>query len=82
MKDSVITTHNEDGIRTGLVVSEGPKYLGVIWPDSSGLRINKIAKRTARFTVLTYNLNRAKKHLRRCGRTFGITKAAKAALRN
>ena len=82
MKNSIIQAHTEDGIRTGLVVSDGPKYLGVVWPDSSGLRINKVAKRTARFTVLTYNLNRAKRTLRRCGRNFGITKAAKAALRN
>ena len=59
MKDSIITTHNEDGVRTGLVVSDGPKFLGVIWPDSSGVRVNKVEKRTARITVLDYNLNKA-----------------------
>ena len=82
MKDSIITTHNEDGVRTGLVVSDGPKFLGVIWPDSSGVRVNKVEKRTARITVLDYNLNKAKRSLRRCGKSFGITKSAKRALRS
>jgi hypothetical protein len=81
MKDSVIAIHTEDRIRTGLVVSDGPKYYGVIWPDSSGIRINKLGKRTARFTVIAYSLNKAKKTLRRCGKNFGITKGAKIALR-
>ena len=81
MKDKIVTLHNDDGIRTALVVSVGPKFYGMIWPDSSGMRIRKIPKATARFTELEYNTNRAKRHLRKCGRTFGITKSAKRALR-
>ena len=82
MKNAVITVHDDDGIRTGLVTAVGPKFISVVWPDSSGIRIRKIG-RDARYRVLDgYNLNKAKRHLRRCGRNFGITKAAKTALKN
>jgi hypothetical protein len=81
MKGIVISVHTDDGYHSGLVVSDGAKYLGVIWPDSAGIRINKIEKKTARYTVLEYNLNKVKKTLRRCGRSFGITKGARIALK-
>ena len=81
MKGIVISTLTDTGYHTGLVVSDGSKYLGVIWPDSSGIRINKIDKKTARYTVLEYSENKAKRVLRRCGRNFGITKGARCALK-
>lgn len=81
MKNTVISTLTVNGHRTGLVVSDGSKYLGVIWPDSSGIRINKIEKKTARYSIIEYNLNKAKRALRRCGRNFGITKGARIALK-
>lgn len=81
MKGTVITTLTDNGYRTGLVVSDGTKYMGVIWPDSSGIRINKLEKKTARYSIIEYNLNKAKKQLRRCGRAFGITKGARMALK-
>lgn len=76
----VIRVHEDEGIRTGLVVSQGPKWLGVIWPDSSGMRIRKIPV-DGRFEAIDYNVNKAKRKLRECGRNFGITKSAKLALR-
>lgn len=82
MKDSVITLHLDDGCRTGLVVAVGPKWLSVIWPDSSGMRIEKVQKSTARYSVVDYPAKRARKTLRHCGKTFGITKAARRAIAN
>jgi hypothetical protein len=81
MKDSVISLHEDEGYRTGIVVSVGPKFIGVIYPDSSGIRIRKIKKDAANITVMDYPVNRAKKMLRKCGKNFGITKGAKTALR-
>jgi len=79
-KNTVITIHLDDGVRTGLVVTVGPKWMSVIWPDSSGMRIEKVKKSTARFTVLDYPVKRARKMLRKCGLSFGITKSARRAL--
>lgn len=80
MKDSVINLHEDEGYRTGLVVSVGHKYIGVIYPDSSGMRIRKI-KLDSKYSVIDYPTNKAKKMLRSCGQKFGITKSAKVALR-
>jgi hypothetical protein len=52
----------------------------VIYPDSGGIRIRKI-KKDARYTVIDYPTNRAKRKLKVCGKNFGITKTAKKALR-
>jgi len=79
-KDTVIRIHLDDGIRTGLVVTVGPKWLSVIWPDSSGMRIEKVELSTARFDVVEYPVKRARKKLRKCGLSFGITKSARRAL--
>lgn len=90
MKDSIIIIRTEkslpDGgtdsaIRTGLIVSEGPKFRGVIWPDSAGITINKVPIEY-KFEVLDYPLAKAKRALRRMGKTFGITKAAREALQS
>ncbi len=79
--NDIATVHTDDGYRTGLVVTVGPKWVSMIWPDAAGIRIRKM-ERSSKFEVLVgYNLNRAKRHLRRCGRNFGITKSAKRALR-
>lgn len=80
MKDSVIRLHEDEGYRTGLVVSVGHKYIGVIYPDSKGMKIRKI-KLDSKYSVIDYPTNKAKKMLRKCGRNFGITKGAKVALR-
>lgn len=80
MKDTVISIHLDDGIRTGLVVAVGPKWLSVIWPDSSGMRITKVKESTARYTVIEYPAKRARKLLRQSGKAFGITKAARRAI--
>lgn len=79
----VISIHEDEGVRTALVVAEGPKFLAVIWPDSAGMRIRKIRKSPGlRITELPdYPVARAKKIMRKCGRNFGITKGAKKALR-
>ena len=79
MKDKIIQIHVDGGIRVGLVVSVGRKYLGVVWPDSSGMRINKIPV-GPRYKELEYPLAKAKQTLRQCGRNFGITKSCRRAL--
>jgi len=79
-KGTVIQIHLDDGIRTGLVTTVGPKWLSMIWPDSSGMRICKVKLATARYTEMDYPAKRARKMLRKCGLNFGITKAARRAL--
>lgn len=81
LKDLVIQTHDPDQtIRVGLVVTEGPIWLGVIWPDSDGMSIVKVAVAN-KHRVIEYNLAKAKRMLRGCGKRFGITKSAKRALK-
>ena len=79
-KGNVITLHEDEGYRSGLVVAVGPKYLQVIWPDSSGMKIHKVPVRTARYEVIEYPVAKCKRILRRCGKAFGITKSARRAL--
>ncbi len=81
MKQKVVTIHEDEGYRTGIIVSTGPKYCGVIWPDSSGITINKVPMTDLNFNEIDYSLDKAKKLLRACGKKFGITKAARRALR-
>lgn len=81
MKDSVITLHEDEGYRTGVVVAVGHKYISVIYPDSSGMRIKKIPV-DSKYEVINYPTKKAKAKLRKCGKAFGITKGAKKALRN
>lgn len=80
MKDSVISIHEDEGYKTGLVVGVGHKFLRVIYPDSAGIKIRKIAL-DSKYNVIDYPTNRAKRKLRECGKNFGITKGAKVALR-
>lgn len=79
--EQVITIHEDEGIRTGILVKTGRKYLRVIWPDCKGIRINLVPIEGARYTVLDYKIDKAKKALQKCGRKFGIHKAARRALR-
>jgi len=71
----------ESSIRTALMVEEGRKYLHLIWPDSGGIRIRKVPREFKYTELPDYPIAKAKKTLRLCGRKFGITKAAKKALR-
>jgi hypothetical protein len=88
----VATVHLDEGYRTGLVVGEGPKYMSIIWPDSAGIGVTKLAWVEHRInpsrdvTLKTHDMPaisvpKAKKILRRMGKHCGITKAAKNALR-
>lgn len=81
MKDSVIKIHEDTGYKTALVVSVGPKFVGVIYPDSGGIKIRKVKKASMKYEVIDYPVKRAKVKLRKCGKAFGITKSAKVALR-
>ncbi len=79
-----IQIHTDEGIRSGVLVTEGRKYLSFCWPDSAGIRVHKMPKST-RYTELQkngkpYPVNRAKRMLKSMGRKFGITKAARRAL--
>ena len=79
----VVRVHEDEGYRTGILVTEGPAWVHILWLDDSGVKINKVANdRHLKVSELVgYPIARAKKLLRRCGRTFGITKSAKKALR-
>jgi len=82
MKNTVVTVHEDEGVRTGLVVTVGPKWLGVIWPDSSGMTINKVAIDGGRYHEIDYPIKKARRRLRKCATNFGITKAGRLALRD
>ena len=78
-KQSVVGGKN-DQCYTALIVGEGRKWMKVIWPNAAGIRIQKVSV-DSRYTALDYPVARAKKHLRRMGKLFGITKSARKALR-
>ena len=77
--NKVIQVHEDEGIRTGLLVSTGSKWLGVIWPESTGMKIQKVPA-DSKYKELDYPIERAKYVLLRCGRNFGITKSCSRAL--
>lgn len=65
---------------TAFIVAEGRKWMRVIWPDASGIRIRRVSN-GSKFFPIDYSDAKAKRHLRRMGKTFGITKSARKALR-
>lgn len=90
----VVTVHDGTGYRTGLLVTEGPKYASFIWADASGVRVTRlpwverlkygIVKLTTRdvdFKGKPYPVARAKRFLRGAGKRYGITKEARRLLR-
>jgi len=81
--NTVIKVHTDEGIRSAIVVGIMKKYTHLIWVEDSrpGVKIHKIPHNEVRATVLDYSLAKAKKAFRRMGKTFGITKGAKIALR-
>lgn len=81
MKNTVVTVHDDEGVRTGLVVTVGPKWLGVIWPDSSGMTINKVDI-NGRYHAIEYPIKKARRRLRKFAALVGITKAGRIALRD
>jgi hypothetical protein len=87
----LIKFHTDDGsVRCALIVKVGLKYTSLVWADdrTPGLRVNKVPHDHLRnappllYKGKPYPLTRAKKLLRKMGRTFGITKSAKIALRD
>lgn len=86
----MITIHTDEGIRTAIVLGEGPKYVRMIWADDRrpGVRVNKVPKDRMRrdtkplmYKGKPYPLARAKRHFRNMGRALGITKSARKELR-
>jgi hypothetical protein len=78
------TVHLDDGVRSALVVAVGPTFTRMIWIDdrNPGVRINKIRNSEIRATEIEgYPIAKAKKSFRKSGRSLGITKSAKRALR-
>jgi hypothetical protein len=79
--DTIIQVHEDEGYRTALVTSIGPKFISLIWADSAGIKIRKILTNEIRARELDYPTKKAKVAFRKMGRDFGITKSAKRALR-
>lgn len=81
-----ITYHSDRGYRTGAIVSRGPKFLGVVLIKKP-VRIHRIPVSEGEFMKplmkngAPYPPRRMAKKLRDAGKRFGITKAAKQALR-
>ena len=81
--NDVIKIHTDEGVRAAIVVLVAKKYTHLIWAEDSrpGVQIRKVPHNEIRAEVIDYSLSKAKKSFRRMGRTFGITKSAKRALR-
>lgn len=81
--DQVVRIHLDIGFRSAIVVAIAKKYTHLIWIDDTkpGVKIHKIPHDQIRAKAMDYSLAKAKKSFRRMGRTFGITKDAKIALR-
>ena len=81
--NDVIQIHTDEGIRAAIVVLVAKKYTHLVWAEDTrpGVQIHKIPHAEIRAQVIVYPLAKAKKSFRRMGRTFGITKSAKIALR-
>jgi len=89
--NSLISFHTDDGsVRCAFIAKVGQKFTSLIWADdrTPGVRINKVPHEHLRnsppvlYKGKPYPLARAKKAFRKMGRTFGITKTAKIALRD
>ena len=81
--NTIIQIHEDEGYRVALVAAVGPKFVALVWPDSSGMKIHKLPNdRSLKYVDLDYPVVKAKKMMRGMGRRFGITKSAKRALRN
>lgn len=82
--NTVHSVHLDDGVRSAFIVAVGPKFTSMIWIDdrNPGVRINKILNTEIRATAMPgYPIAKAKKLFRKSGRSLGITKSAKRALR-
>lgn len=81
--NDIVKIHTDEGIRAAIVVLVARKYTHFIWAEDSrpGVQIRKVLHPEIRAEVITYSLAKAKKSFRRMGRSFGITKSAKRALR-
>ncbi len=79
--NTIIQLRADEGVRTALVVTVGPKWATLLWADSAGMKLRKLKVGAVRYTELDYPLARAKRHFRRMCRNFGATKSAKRALR-
>jgi hypothetical protein len=76
--------HTDEGVRSAFIIAIGPKYTSMIWMDDRkpGVRINKILNTEIRSVEIEgYPIARAKKLFRKSGRSLGITKSARRALR-
>ena len=81
--NTIIRVHEDEGVRTALVVTVGPKFVSLIWPDSAGMKIRKLPNdRRLRYDVLEdYPVRKAKRAMRAMCKRFGVTKSARLALR-
>jgi len=80
---NIIKIRTENCVRTALIVAITTKYMSAVWANDKkpGVRIHKIPHNEVRADIIDYPLAKAKKAFRKMGRTFGITKSAKRALR-
>jgi hypothetical protein len=80
--NQIIRLHQDEGVRTALVVKVTPQYVRLIWPDSAGMKIRKLRNdRYLRYDVLEYSVRECKRRMRKMCKAFGSTKTARAALR-
>lgn len=82
MSALVVRYHTDDGHITGLLIDKGRKYLRFIPMKAKCIRVHRLLVAEEKYmTELDTPLKKAAKQFRAAGRRFGITTAAKLALR-
>jgi hypothetical protein len=78
---------DEGGVVTAILLGRGRKYLRLIPIDSAGIKLTNVSfdeerhMVPAEFKGKPYPVKRAARSILKFGKTFGITKTAKAALK-
>jgi hypothetical protein len=75
--------HDRAGTYVVLVTKYGPKWIHLMYLDSSGLKIEKVPSKDHRWMtpMENYPLKRAVNHFKRAAKKFGATNAALTALK-
>jgi len=78
----VVRYKTEQGVFTGIHIGDGRKFFQLILMDASGIRVIKEPLNNKRFLrEIQYSAAKARKLFRAAGRRFGISKAARKAIR-
>ena len=79
---SIVNIHLDHGFRLALVCKEGRKFVQLIWIESSGVKLHALPLTSMRHAKpADYPIRRAARKMLEAGRSLGITKKARATLK-